>query len=84
MSKYVGFRLGKVHEKRVISNYYCGGCGWPVTDHDSFCPECGGAFRECDASNLETENAKFGTGFSAGAAVALILLAIILKLKGWI
>jgi len=58
VSKYVGFRLGKVHESHVISEYYCGGCGWPVTDHDSFCPECGGAFRECDASNLEDENAK--------------------------
>ena len=58
MSKYVGFRLGKVHESHVISEYYCGGCGWPVTDHDSFCPECGGAFRECDASNLDAENAK--------------------------
>ena len=58
MSKYVGFRLGKVHESHVISEYYCGGCGWPVSDHDSFCPECGGAFRECDASNLESENAK--------------------------
>lgn len=58
MSKYVGFRLGKVHESRVISEYYCGGCGWPVTDHDSFCPECGGAFRECDADNFESENAK--------------------------
>lgn len=57
MSKYVGFRLGKVHESHVISEYYCGGCGYPVTDHDSFCPECGGAFRECDASDLEVENA---------------------------
>lgn len=58
MSKYVGFRLGKVHESHVISEYYCGGCGWPVTDHDSFCPECGGAFRECDASDLESDSAK--------------------------
>lgn len=58
MSKYVGFRLGKVHESHVISEYYCGGCGWPVTDHDSFCPECGGAFRERDASDLESESAK--------------------------
>lgn len=58
MAKYVGFKIGKVHEGHVISEYYCGGCGWPVTDHDSFCPECGGAFRECDASNLEAENAK--------------------------
>lgn len=58
MAKYVGFKIGKAHESHVISEYYCGGCGWPVTDHDSFCPECGGAFRECDASNLEDENAK--------------------------
>ena len=58
MAKYVGFKIGKVHESHVISEYYCGGCGWPVTDHDSFCPECGGAFRECDADNLEEENAK--------------------------
>ena len=58
MSKYVGFRLGKVHESHVISEYYCGGCGYPVTDHDSFCPECGGAVRECEASNLKAENAK--------------------------
>ena len=58
MAKYVGFKIGKVHESHVISEYYCGGCGFPVTDHDSFCPECGGAFRECDASNLENENEK--------------------------
>ena len=58
MAKYVGFKIGKVHESHVISEYYCGGCGYPVTDHDSFCPECGGAFRESDASDLEAENAK--------------------------
>ena len=58
MSKYVGFKLGKVHESHVISEYYCGRCGYPVTDHDSFCPECGGSFRECDASDLEDENAR--------------------------
>lgn len=58
MSKYVGLKIGKVHESHAISEYYCGRCGYPVTDHDSFCPECGGAFRECDASNLEAENAK--------------------------
>lgn len=46
MSKYVGFKIGEVHEDHIISEYYCGGCGWPVTDHDSFCPECGGAFRK--------------------------------------
>lgn len=58
MSKYVGFRVGDVHESHVFSEYYCGGCGYPVTDHDSFCPECGGAFRESDASDLAAENAK--------------------------
>ena len=63
MAKYVGFRQGKVHESYVISEYYCGGCGYPVTDHDSFCPECGGAFHKCDADDesirrLEAENTK--------------------------
>lgn len=51
MSRYVGFKIGKVHEEHVFSEYYCGGCGFPVTDHDSFCPECGGAFRESDADD---------------------------------
>lgn len=49
MAKYVGFKIGKVHEKHQMSEYYCGGCGYPLTDHDSFCPECGGALRQCDA-----------------------------------
>ena len=42
MSEYVGLKKGKVHESHIISEYYCGGCGWPVTDHDSYCSECGG------------------------------------------
>ena len=46
MSEYVGLKQGKVHESHVISEYYCGGCGWPVTDHDSYCPECGGELHE--------------------------------------
>lgn len=46
MSEYVGLKKGKVHDKHIISEYYCGGCGWPVTDHDSYCPECGGALHE--------------------------------------
>lgn len=59
MSKYVGFKIGKVHEEHIESEYYCGGCGWPVTDHDSYCPECGGAFQESFADDaLEAENAK--------------------------
>lgn len=49
MAKYVGFKTGKIHEEYTYSDYYCGGCGYPVTDHDSYCPECGGAFRKCDS-----------------------------------
>lgn len=59
MSKYVGLKIGKVHEEHIESEYYCGGCGWPVTDHDSYCPECGGAFQKSFADDaLEAENAK--------------------------
>lgn len=51
MSVYVGFKIGKAIERKAyISEYYCGGCGWPVSDHDSYCPECGGAFRKEDAT----------------------------------
>ena len=55
MARYVGFKMGKVHENHTVSDYYCGRCGYPVTDHDSYCPECGGAFRESDADCLEDE-----------------------------
>jgi len=74
VSKFVGFQLGKVHESHVISEYYCGGCSWPVTDHDSFCPECGGAFRECDASDLEDENARLRSCLSDDAENARQIL----------
>ena len=51
MSVYVGFKIGKAIERKAyISEYYCGACGWPVSDHDSYCPECGGAFRKEDAT----------------------------------
>ena len=51
MSVYVGFKIGKEMERKAyISEYYCGACGWPVSDHDSYCPECGGAFRKEDAT----------------------------------
>ena len=50
MAKYVGFKTGKIHEEYTYSDHYCGGCGYPVTDHDSYCPECGGAFRKCDSN----------------------------------
>lgn len=46
MSVYVGLKQGKVHEKREMSEYYCGACGWPVTDHDSYCRECSGELHE--------------------------------------
>ena len=46
MSEYVGLVKGKVHDKREMSEYYCCGCGYPVTDHDSYCRECGGALHE--------------------------------------
>ena len=40
---YVGLVRGKQWERKESSDYYCGKCGWKVTDHDSYCPECGGA-----------------------------------------
>ena len=46
---YVGLVRGKQWERTEISDYYCGICGWKVTDHDSYCPECGGALHK--ASN---------------------------------
>lgn len=45
MSGYVGLKTGDVHERIELSEYYCARCGYPVTDHDSYCRECGGAFR---------------------------------------
>ena len=51
MSVYVGFKVGKAKERKAYtSEYYCGKCGYPVSDHDSYCPECGGAFRKEDAT----------------------------------
>ncbi len=50
MSVYVGLKQGKIHECKERSEYYCGGCGYPVTDHDSYCRECGGAFQESFAT----------------------------------
>ena len=40
---FVGLVRGKHWERHEASDYYCGRCGWKVTDHDSYCPECGGA-----------------------------------------
>lgn len=64
MSSYVGFKIGKaVEHKAYISEYYCGGCGYPVSDHDSYCPECGGAFRKEDATEriVCCKDCKFST-----------------------
>ena len=56
MSVYVGFKIGKARERKAyISECYCGACGWPVSDHDSYCPECGGAFRKEDATECTCE-----------------------------
>lgn len=46
---YVGLVRGKRWKRTEISDYYCGKCGWKVTDHDSYCPECGSALHK--ASN---------------------------------
>lgn len=46
---YVGLVRGKQLERKQASDYHCGKCGYPVTDHDSYCPECGGALHK--ASN---------------------------------
>ena len=43
---YVGMVRGKQWERKESSDYYCGKCGWKVTDHYSYCPECGGALHE--------------------------------------
>ena len=58
VGRYVGLRQGEYWERTENSNYYCGYCGWKVTDHDSFCPECGGALHKhtlgsCNCVNSE-------------------------------
>ena len=53
VGRYVGLRQGKYWERTENSDYYCGGCGWKVTDHDSYCPECGGALHSCNCTNSE-------------------------------
>ena len=64
MSVYVGFKIGKAMERKAyISEYYCGACGLPVSDHDSYCPECGGAFRKEDATERTCRMTKKGPEF---------------------
>ena len=55
MSEYVGLVKGKVHDKYETSEYYCGGCKYPVTDHDSYCRECGGALHEGMGTEINGE-----------------------------
>ena len=50
MSEYVGIKAGALHEHTELSEYYCARCGHPVTDHDSYCRECGGAFQRSFAT----------------------------------
>lgn len=57
---YVGLVLGKYREKTENSNYYCGRCGYPVTDHDSYCRECGGALHESYEQVPEQEKRENG------------------------
>lgn len=71
MAKYVGFKIGKVHESHIISEYYCGGCGWPVTDHDSFCPECDARERQAEGArnrglrmNIDKSKLKVGLWYT--------------------
>lgn len=66
VGRYVGLRRGKCWERTEYSDYYCGGCGWKVTDHDSYCPECGGALHEstlglCNCSNNCTNSERTET-----------------------
>lgn len=51
--RYVGLRQGEYWERTENSDYYCGGCGWKVTDHDSYCPECGGALHKATLGQRE-------------------------------
>ncbi len=42
MYEVVGMKQGKVTKRAIISEYYCGRCGYPVSDYDNYCSECGG------------------------------------------
>lgn len=43
---YVGVVKGDWWLCYAVSNCYCGRCGCKVTEHYSYCPECGGALRQ--------------------------------------
>lgn len=64
VGRYVGLRRGEYWERTESGEYYCGGCGWKVTDHDSYCPECGGALLdEVRERTCHKEWRKDGYGF---------------------
>lgn len=74
--KYVGLRRGKYWERTENSDYYCGGCGWKVTDHDSYCPECGGALHEstlgsCNCSNNCTNGERTSDSDATGGQMSI-------------
>lgn len=56
--RYVGLRQGEYWERTENSDYYCGGCGWKVTDHDSYCPECGGALHKAALDSYNCTNSE--------------------------
>lgn len=60
MSEYVGIKAGALHEHTELSEYYCARCGYPVTDHDSYCRECGGAFQRSFATEPCDRDALLG------------------------
>lgn len=66
VGRYVGLRQGKYWERTENSDYYCGGCGWEVTDHDSYCPECGGALHKSALGGDTCKVDVLNTGDCAG------------------
>lgn len=73
--RYVGLRQGKYWERTENSDYYCGGCGWKVTDHDSYCPECGGALHKATLGRGECHDAEdSGTDFCCSACGARLYI----------
>lgn len=82
MSVYVGFKIGKARERKsYISEYYCGACGYPVSDHDRYCPECGGAFRKEDATESTCTNESASGKYFACSECGAELMQIT---PGWV
>ncbi len=75
MSEYVGIKAGELHELTELSEYYCARCGYPVTDHDSYCRECGGAFQRSFATEPCDRNAllELAEDVDEAAAMAVVM-----------